>query len=184
MNFLLLPTMQKTALVKTKFHALKLWSVVSQKSHAFPSTLRLVQRLNTEGLRMMSPLVPRTSGSKDLLKHKGVLRVLPILVAIFPVLVLASPLGPQNFSDVASILIGIFGLAFPAIVALALLTFFWGLAKFLGSGGSEKSVEEGKKLMLWGIIGLFVMLSMWTIVALLTGSFFDMSLGLPKSPRF
>lgn len=108
--------------------------------------------------------------------------LLPLLIIISPALAWAQ-LGPQNFDDVISLFIGILGLAFPAIIGLTLLTFFWGLAKFLGGGGSEQSVEEGKKLMLWGIIGLFVMVSTWGIVKLLTLSFFDTAT-LPKSPRF
>ncbi len=50
-------------------------------------------------------------------------------------------------------------------VAIALLVFFWGLAKTLFRMGSdEKAVEEGKRLMRWGIVALFVMISVWGIV--------------------
>ncbi|MDP2705289.1 MAG: hypothetical protein U1D31_00150 [Patescibacteria group bacterium] len=94
-----------------------------------------------------------------------------------------SPLGPDNFDDVVSLLIGIMGLLYPALVALALLVFFWGLAKFMSGGGNEQSVEDGKKLMLWGIIGLFVLVSMWGIVRILVDSFgFDG--GFPLAPEF
>jgi uncharacterized membrane protein YidH (DUF202 family) len=51
------------------------------------------------------------------------------------------------------------------VIALALLAFFWGLAKFIFNvSGDQKSVEEGKRIMLWGIIALFVMISVWGIV--------------------
>ncbi len=51
------------------------------------------------------------------------------------------------------------------LVGLALLAFFWGLAKFiLRAGGDEKAIEEGKKLMIWGLIALFVMVSVWGII--------------------
>ena len=112
---------------------------------------------------------------------KGVVRGLPIFVLVLPVFVLAQP---TDFKGVVNVIEDILDLAYPVILALTLLVFFWGLTRLLASGGDEKAVEEGKKLMLWGIVGLFVMLSMWAIVALLTGSFFNMSLGLPQSPRF
>ena len=51
------------------------------------------------------------------------------------------------------------------VVGLALLGFFWGLARFIFRiGGDEKAVEEGKKIMIWGLIALFVMISVWGIV--------------------
>lgn len=51
------------------------------------------------------------------------------------------------------------------VVAMALLVFFWGLAKFIFRvGGDEKAVEEGKKIMIWGLIALFVMVSVWGII--------------------
>ncbi|KKT12588.1 MAG: hypothetical protein UV94_C0043G0005 [Parcubacteria group bacterium GW2011_GWC1_43_30] len=60
------------------------------------------------------------------------------------------------------------GLINPLIVILvgvALLVFFWGLAKFIFRvGGDEKAVEGGKRLMGWGLLALFVMLSVWGII--------------------
>lgn len=52
-------------------------------------------------------------------------------------------------------------------VALALLVFFWGLVKFITKAGDEKSVEEGRNTMVWGLIALFVMISVWGIVNLM-----------------
>ena len=60
------------------------------------------------------------------------------------------------------------GLINPLIVILvgvALLVFFWGLAKFIFRvGGDEKAVEGGKRLMIWGLIALFIMISVWGII--------------------
>lgn len=55
------------------------------------------------------------------------------------------------------------------IVALALLGFMWGVVKFLFSGGSEKLKKEGKDFMLYGILILFVMTSLWGLVYLFRG---------------
>lgn len=67
-------------------------------------------------------------------------------------------------------LIGIVG-------AIALLVFFWGLAKFIFRvGGDEKAVDEGKTLMKWGLAALFVMFSVWGLIA-----FFQGELGLEKT---
>ncbi len=65
----------------------------------------------------------------------------------------------------------IIGLATPVVVALALLYFFWGLAKFILHADDETEREKGKKIMVWGIIALFVILTIWGIIALLQNTF-------------
>ncbi len=71
----------------------------------------------------------------------------------------------QSFGDLINPTIGV-------LVAIGLLVFFWGLAKFIFRvGGDEKAVEAGKKLMIWGLIALFVMVSVWGIVAFLEDAF-------------
>ena len=51
------------------------------------------------------------------------------------------------------------------LVGLALLAFFWGLAKFIFRvGGDEKALEDGKNLMKWGLVALFVIVSVWGII--------------------
>ncbi len=58
----------------------------------------------------------------------------------------------------------IVGVLLPIVVAIALLAFFWGLAKFVFSAGNEDAKEEGKRIMIWGLIALFVMVSVWGLV--------------------
>ncbi len=55
-----------------------------------------------------------------------------------------------------------------------LLVFLYGLVKFIFRlGGSEAKVEEGKNMMIWGLVALFVMVSVWGLVR-----FFQESLGI------
>ncbi|MEK7514584.1 MAG: hypothetical protein AAB587_02070 [Patescibacteria group bacterium] len=56
--------------------------------------------------------------------------------------------------------------------AAALLTFIWGLARFILHIGGDKSLEEGKRLMGWGVITLFIISSIWGIVGFLQQSLF------------
>jgi hypothetical protein len=52
------------------------------------------------------------------------------------------------------------------LVGVALLVFFWGLVKFVFrlGGDGEKAVDDGKRVMKWGLIALFVMVSVWGII--------------------
>lgn len=60
----------------------------------------------------------------------------------------------------------------PVIVGLALLAFLWGLTKFIFKA-SEGDIKEGKNLMIWGTVALFVLMSWWGII-----TFFHSDLGL------
>ena len=86
----------------------------------------------------------------------------------------------RDFGSLIKLFLDIVGLLIPVVAGLTLLTFFWGLAKFIARvGGDTKAVTEGKNLMIWGIIGLFIMVSIWGILSFLTGEFgFDYALPL------
>ena len=56
--------------------------------------------------------------------------------------------------------------AIPIFLGIALLIFIWGVVKFMMSD-DDNSRSEGKKHMLWGLIGLFVIVSVWGLVILL-----------------
>ncbi len=87
---------------------------------------------------------------------------LAAVVAITPVLAFAAePLG--NVSDLVGNIGELINLLVPIVFTLALLFFFWGLARFILSSGEEK--EKSKGIMIWGIVALFIMSSVWGITA-------------------
>lgn len=53
------------------------------------------------------------------------------------------------------------------ITAIAFLVFAWSLIKYLTSAGDEKARGEAKQYMIWGVVILFVLVSVWGIVRLL-----------------
>ncbi len=71
---------------------------------------------------------------------------------------------PDNLSDLVVIFLRIINLLVTLIFALSILVFFWGLVKFILNAGDSKSHEEGKELIIWGLISLFVMVSIWGIL--------------------
>ena len=72
------------------------------------------------------------------------------------------------------------------IFALAVVFFFWGLAKFILHSAEEEAKEEGRRMMLWGIIGFVVMFGLWGIVNFLLDIFFvygpQQSIQIPTFP--
>ncbi len=91
--------------------------------------------------------------------------------------------APGNLTDLVNLFIGIIKILIPIIGAASLWIFFWGLGRFIKNSGDEKAITEGKDLMIWGIVGLFVMVSVYGLVNLLYGSVFGGAIsGLPLLP--
>ena len=49
----------------------------------------------------------------------------------------------------------------------AVIVFLWGIFKFVSS---EEGREDGKRNMLWGMIGFFIMVSAYGIIAFIKGT--------------
>lgn len=71
----------------------------------------------------------------------------------------------QNLNNLETLLRSVgrlINIALPIVVAIGLLAFFWGLVKFIFAG--EEAKKEGQHLMIWGLVALFVMVSVWGLV--------------------
>jgi hypothetical protein len=78
----------------------------------------------------------------------------------------------NNISDVGSLIINtINNVIVPVLFAVAFIVFLWGAFTTFILGASDGGAKEkGKDLMLWGLIGFFVMVSIWGLVNLLTNT--------------
>ncbi|HYE23298.1 MAG TPA: hypothetical protein VEA92_02505 [Candidatus Paceibacterota bacterium] len=73
----------------------------------------------------------------------------------------------------------------PAIFAIAFLVFIWGVyTYFIQGGASEEKRSEGKQLVFWGLIGFFVMFSVWGLVNILVGTLGPDANARPCVPQF
>jgi hypothetical protein len=55
----------------------------------------------------------------------------------------------------------------PVLIALALALFLWGLVVFIFQAENDTARAAGRQRMVWGVIILFVAVSIWGIIALL-----------------
>jgi hypothetical protein len=80
--------------------------------------------------------------------------------------------GAQTLQRILVMVSDIMGMLIPMALSAALIAFFWGLAKFIwqGSSNAEKRAE-GMSIMVTGVAALFVMVSIWGLVALLQRTF-------------
>ena len=79
----------------------------------------------------------------------------------------------NSVTDAGNIIIGLINnVAVPIIFAVAFLVFIYGIFQYFIQGGhDEEKREAGRSLMLWGLIGFFVMVSVWGLVRVLLGTF-------------
>jgi uncharacterized protein YhhL (DUF1145 family) len=63
------------------------------------------------------------------------------------------------------------GLATPIVVALALIYFFYGLGMLILDSSDDAKRKKAISIMIYGIIALFVMVSIWGIVTVLQNTF-------------
>jgi hypothetical protein len=88
-----------------------------------------------------------------------------------PLFALAQVNGTSIGSLGSSIINLINSVLVPLVFAIAFIVFIWGVFQYFIAGGhDEEKRETGKSLMLWGIIGFFVMVSVWGLVNILRGS--------------
>jgi hypothetical protein len=87
----------------------------------------------------------------------------------------------KTLGDVINLFVEI-GLALiPFMGAVAFVTFLFGVAKFIKTAGNEKEIKDSKKLLIWGVIGMFVMATIWGIITFLKGEFnFPGGVGIPQ----
>lgn len=69
----------------------------------------------------------------------------------------------------------------PILIVLALVIFFFGVVQYVLNGESTEERAKGRQFMLWGVLALFVLVSIWGIIKLLSVTFgFGVSSIIPQ----
>ena len=63
------------------------------------------------------------------------------------------------------------GRVVPILIGLAVIAFLWGVLRYVFNAGSEEKRTEGRKFMIYSIIGIVVMVSVWGLVIFVQQSF-------------
>lgn len=99
---------------------------------------------------------------------KSLLKLGAVALAGAPVLV-----GAQTISGLLGLLAtanDLINRLIPFIIALTVLVFLYGIFKFVISGGDGEARKEAQGYIIWGIVALFVMVSVWGLVNILVRS--------------
>lgn len=71
----------------------------------------------------------------------------------------------------------------PLLFAIAMVIFIWGVVQFVINGDDAEKKEKGRTFMIWGIIGLTVMVGMWGLVGVVARTFGINATVIPQLPN-
>ena len=109
-------------------------------------------------------------------------KILIISLWLLPIITFAGPGDPSTdrCKDIDMKTIGhIFNWAgctlvysvIPFLFSLAVVAFIWGIIQYFLNPDNEEKRKKGKSYMIWGLIALFVMVSVWGLVGVLSKTF-------------
>src|SRR5438093_13376410 len=89
-------------------------------------------------------------------------KVVYVLMSFSPALALAQSLGglPQLVTNLKDLINSVI----PLFFGFAVIYFFWGLVIFLRAAGDPKMADQGKSHMVWGILVLTLMVSVYGLI--------------------
>lgn len=86
----------------------------------------------------------------------------------------AGPAGaaPVTFKSVVNVVIGLINTVIPFLIGVAFVLVIWGIFKYVAAGGDNEKIAEGRRVIIWGVFTLFIMLSFWGLVTVVCTSLF------------
>lgn len=87
-------------------------------------------------------------------------------------LALAMPLMAAA-ADLRSILLTVRDLVntiIPLFMVVAVAVFLWGIIRYITSAGDEEKQKAARGYIIYGLIGIFVMVAFWGIITILTNT--------------
>lgn len=99
-------------------------------------------------------------------------KIVSVLIALSPAVAFAQTPAPvNNINDVTAKIIGIGNTVTYLLVALAVIFIIWNVVMYLIKGSGEEGRTKAGLNIVWGIVGLFVIVSIWGLVNILVNTF-------------
>ena len=70
----------------------------------------------------------------------------------------------------------------PILMVVATIVFLWGIIRYVTAQGEEDKLTEGKRFIVFGLIGLFIMVAIWGVVRALVNQFSLQQGNIPPGP--
>ncbi|MDO8676448.1 MAG: hypothetical protein Q7K16_02235, partial [Candidatus Azambacteria bacterium] len=87
----------------------------------------------------------------------------------------------KSIKDIIQVFIDTLGLVVKLLWLLAFVVFIWGIVKFIAAAGNSTKKDTAKNYIIYGLIGIFVLLSFMGIIKIV-GETFGIPVENPSIP--
>ena len=98
-------------------------------------------------------------------------KIIATIVAFMPVVAFAQTSAITDVNSLSNRLIGLGNMFTYLLIAAAVIFIIWNVVIYLIKGGEEGARTKAGQSILWGVVGLFVILSIWGLVNILLNTF-------------
>ena len=75
------------------------------------------------------------------------------------------------FATIVKTLVGFINSIIGVLEVGSMFVFFYGIVRYISVSGNEKKLPEAKSFLVWGLIALFVLFSIWGIIGIACKTF-------------
>lgn len=93
-------------------------------------------------------------------------------LAAEPIEIFTAPSADLNFGVIATKFSVIANAVIPFLIGVAVVAIVWGIFTYIKSAGDTEKIAKGRETIIYGIIGLFIMLAFWGFVTAVKNSLF------------
>ncbi|NOY35353.1 MAG: hypothetical protein GXP44_00240 [bacterium] len=93
-------------------------------------------------------------------------KIIPVALVFGPMVAMAA-----SFETILSKVGDLVQMIIPLLISIALLVFIWGIIQYVTAGDDEEKRKKSTNKILYGIIGLFAIVSVWGLVKVIQNTF-------------
>ncbi|QQG42796.1 MAG: hypothetical protein HYW15_01130 [Candidatus Giovannonibacteria bacterium] len=76
-----------------------------------------------------------------------------------------------NVTSILAQLESVLNRVIPILMIVATIVFLWGVIRYVTAGGDEEKLADGRRFIIFGLVGLFVMIAIWGVVRAIVAQF-------------
>ncbi len=80
-------------------------------------------------------------------------------------------LAAGELQNIVTVLKGLANTIVPLFMVVAVAVFLWGIIRYITSAGDEEKQKSSRNYIIYGLIGIFVMVAFWGIITVVANSF-------------
>lgn len=103
------------------------------------------------------------------MKTKNITTISLLVSALLPSVALAVA-TPGSFRELVNLFLGHMTTIIEILFLIAVLVFLWNIAQLILNAGNSEVNTDMKKKLVWGVVIMFVLVSMWGIIQFLGDS--------------